>query len=305
MNRRDFIMAGTMLSLAQLTPLKAAHAANEIVDQFRSIPKAAWAFAGSVHPNNIDQLTNDCARIGISHLWLGLGPDMLRALSNPVHPGWQQLRNLKTQGTNILALSGEAGWCYRAQSVPKYLQEILQLPNFNTVFSGVHLDIEPHTLPQWKNPSQSESLARDYITLLKSIRRMLPVSSRLEIDITHLYERMIPKGTDHNLTQTIAGMVDGAAFMTYQTPWQNAIKSITPSLKTWPRTGSQWWMGVHCEQTKSSKTSYSDYKPLTFMKTMIDFHQQLSSKRDPHYMGLAFYELSGLRQLSALIPDTP
>ena len=294
--RRDFTKLAMAGALFGLLPLPVLAKTNR--DVFYALPKAVWAFRQSVAPDTIEALYRDCRNFHIGTIWLTLGEPFRVALRDRHHPAWVTLAAMKRDGMTLYALAGEAKWCETPEKLPQAVTDILALPGFSDVFSGLHLDIEPHTLPDWKDGRAVDRLIAGYLSLMATLRHAIPAELRLEVDIPQSYTKRTVVATGLNFTAEIARMVDGVALMTYRTPPDAAMRLANTTIDQLTLARCDWWMGVHCQSAPAPRTGYNGTTTDDFMSQMATL-DTLVRRPDGLCQGLAFYQLSGLRQIMA------
>ncbi len=77
-------------------------------------------------------------------------------------------------------------------------------------FDGLHLDVEPHALKQWKHDQQK--LVAEYLSLM---RKLAPLRGPLEVDVQFAYGRITTPGGS-TFADDILDTVDGVTVMSYR-----------------------------------------------------------------------------------------
>jgi len=297
MDRRTFTLGGLAgLAATGMPQWASATATKSLLEQFRAIPKAVWVFRQSTSADTLNVLAKQCRDIGIQSIWISFGAELTATLQNHRHPAWRTIRDLYASGYDLHALTGEASWCTRSKEMPKSIQNIVALPGFSKYFSHLHLDIEPHTLSDWKDAKKVDKLVDGYIDLFKTIRKNVPGQIKIDADITHHYPKF--KGSDktRDMIDRLSDHIDSLSLMTYSRPYQKALKLAEPVIKK----GIPWRLGIHCEDFEGSDVSYADNGRDQFMSAMIECYNDIKSRPSSGFKGLAFYEMSGLRKILKL-----
>jgi len=294
LNRRSFgLMIGASLLCPGMAP--GISRADDIRQKFIDLPKAVWVFRQSLDDTSLKTLKNNCQNWGISTVWLGLNSSFRAILANPTAAAFKNLSLMRERSIKTQALLGDANWCRTPYKFPNAVRDLLKLNNFSDFFQGVHLDIEPHTLPEWKDGSGVNELMNGYLTLLKTIRAALPKDFPMAVDIPHTYtKRTLNNG--QNFTDSIIPLVDDIGLMTYRTPAQEAVRLAATTTNKFEKLQTSWWMGVHCQSTPEQRVSHFQTTKENFWAEMIDFDYRI---RQPGTFchGLAFYELNGLNNI--------
>jgi len=145
-----------------------ARLAGPVVEAERPIAHGVWVWHTADllrDPSAANTLRAFCAATGVTEIYLSVPQ---AALADARLPGLVSM--LRRGGLRVEALMGEPGW-YRAAMRARLLDRIAQIGRFNGAhpearFAAIHLDIEPHQLPQNKGaenlgylPELTETLA--------------------------------------------------------------------------------------------------------------------------------------------------
>jgi hypothetical protein len=118
----------------------------------------------------------------------------------------QSVRLLHAEQVDVYALSGEPQWTFRHHVAMAWAHRALRLAPFD----GLHLDIEPHALKNWKIDQQA--LVADYLALMA---KLAPLPGPLEVDVQFAYGRIATPGGS-TFADDILDQVDGVTVMTYR-----------------------------------------------------------------------------------------
>jgi hypothetical protein len=115
---------------------------------------ATWIWkTGLIETEKAEILTFAKAN-GVNLLYLQINPDL------PVEPYRSFLQEARAAGIEVHALAGDPSWAF-ADNRNRLLALIDWVKTYNNSaaaterFAGIHLDIEPYRLPQWKENSTS------------------------------------------------------------------------------------------------------------------------------------------------------
>lgn len=113
---------------------------------------------------------------------------------------------LHADGVQVYALSGEPAWTFRHAAAVAWAHRALRLAPFD----GLHLDVEPHALRNWKREQQR--LVADYLALLD---RLSPMTGPLGVDVQFAYGKIATPGGS-TFADDILAKVDEVTVMSYR-----------------------------------------------------------------------------------------
>lgn len=114
------------------------------------------------------------------------------------------IERIKSKGTKVHALIGSNELLRRENR--DSLAERMGNASLNG-FDGVHLDIEPHTLPEWKD--RREELLKEYLDMLKAVRE-IATGKKIALAAS------IPVFYPENILKEMAEVVDKVYIMAYE-----------------------------------------------------------------------------------------
>jgi len=125
------------------------------------------------------------------------------------------MRRMKEEGIEVQALFGENTWIF-PENRKKLLKIIQLVESYNlkypfAKFDGIHLDIEPHSLPLWEK--EKERYAAYYIKTLQDVKFISNDKVYADISYRYIDERIGSK----NLAEEVLQTVDGVSVMAYTT----------------------------------------------------------------------------------------
>jgi len=125
------------------------------------------------------------------------------------------MKRLKEEGITVQALFGENTWIF-PENRRKLLKIIQLVESYNlkypfAKFDGIHLDIEPHSLPLWEK--EKERFAEYYIKTLQDVKFVSNDKVYADISYKYINERIGAK----NLAEEVLQTVDGVSVMAYTT----------------------------------------------------------------------------------------
>jgi len=283
LSRRWFLFSGAALFATAMTPSTAT---------FRGLPKALWAW--QIDPSEWTQIDTFCQSHAISTLMLSMNASTRSSLASGDAGLLDRLGAFKRSGLTLMALGGEQDWLTRKEStLPTSLQELLQIQSQHAPFDGLHLDIEPQLLPDWKSGDRT-SVGAQYLDLLARIRSAAG-KQHLEVTAHPSYAEVDVSGGD--LLHEVIKKVDCVALMAYRDQPDAAITFARNALPIFKSTGCSWRFGVLANSSKESGISYAGTSSSTFQADMLTLDGSLRAQGTSGYCGLIFEDYRGLNTI--------
>lgn len=148
-----------------------------------SPPRAVWAW-------NFDQAislgVDFYKKYGISTVYLYL-PTELR--EKKLAGLGKFLKDASKAGMQVYALGGEPSWALNGQPAVSFVKRVWELNSkLPAKFAGIHLDIEPYLLPEWKK--DTKKILYGYLDTLRTAEaEALKNKLRLEVDIPFWFDK--------------------------------------------------------------------------------------------------------------------
>ncbi len=262
--------------------------------RFLGLTKAVWVW--DTTPDDWPGLEAFCRAQRIHYLALSLSQELRTALIGGDARVLRGLAGLRNGGTAVQALSGEQDWITRRQtSLPRSLSEILEIQQRQSAFNGLHLDIEPQLLAQWKNGDRS-GVGKAYVDLLTRIRSATS-GQRLEVTVHPNYAGVQLDG--QSLLQRVVQIVDGVSLMAYRDKPSDAVRYAGEAISTFKETGCSWRFGVLVNASREAGVTYFGTSAADFRNDMVVLDSSLRQLGTNGFAGLIFEDYRGLRQILA------
>lgn len=153
---------------------------------------------------------------GIDEIILSAGKKLNRKKADHL------IRLARRNGIDVSLMLGDASWIFSEKHQAAITRSVLAAE----MTGRLHLDIEPHTLEDYKE-NRSEYLSA-YLGLLRKIRQVLPPEYKLSVSVPVHWENQVYK--------ELADLADSVYLMAYETDSFNTInKRINPILKAIPK----------------------------------------------------------------------
>lgn len=181
------------------------------------------------------------------------------------------LRALKRAGLVVYGVAGDAAWVERHRTEPPAgVQKLLDVHRVHGIFDGLALDIEPHTLAGWKDGSQKDTLAANYLQLLVLIHSAAVALSLPALATVHpTYAKYSPPAANgETLLQSAARAVDATDLMAYRNA-ENALESFGgAAMGQLAALAKPWWLGVSTHAESAPGTSYATLPAAQFFPSI-------------------------------------
>ncbi len=262
-----------------------------------------------------------CARhhIGVAGIEIFTrATDAGRRLDNAAE--WRTLiREARRRGMRLHALDGDPHYALRSEhgTVLSIVDAVLAY-NASVApderFYGIHLDIEPYLLPEWKEPSARERLLADYLDLnLGAAARARAAGVVYGVDIPFWWQSIDTatgeavsittfRGVRKSATAHLLKIVDIVGVMAYRNVAAGPDGIVTRALETLDLAdnadGARTFVGVETE-----KVSEGVPAKVTFAgKSLEQLDAEVRSVDDvfvgrPAYAGIAIHRYVSLRQM--------
>jgi hypothetical protein len=160
------LLAGAPAMLSWSIPLAAAPPQGSRADALWvwETPSAQWEEAAAF-----------AAAAGFAWVFLSLPPqDRARFINDPVGLN-RALSVFDARGVAVQAAAGDPKWAV-GDTPPRGLEQILSIVAATPLLRGLHLDVEPHALPEWKtaDPAIRGRLAAGTLATAALARKILP-----------------------------------------------------------------------------------------------------------------------------------
>jgi len=285
-SRRTLLLTAAALPLLSVT-LSRGEAG------FAKIAKAVWVWKDRIlDPGELPLFCED-HRIGV--LFLYLTPQAGEALLSGKESALKVVASLRAGGRRVYACVGEPDWVIDPVRLPDHLALAGRAVSAG-LFDGLHLDVEPHALPAWRDPSSRLPLLAGTVELLDLVRSAL---SDADIDAAVNPVFVTVPYHDERFLTALARRLTSMSIMSYRDNVSAAISWAAPSILEVSRLGRRWRLGVLVDPNRAEPgTSWSDRSAVSFDAAMDELDTALRSRFSASgYSGLAFEGYDGLRRM--------
>ena len=206
------------------------------------------------------------------------------AMLDSSNPAIDILQNLRSDGFSVYGLAGEPTWA-QTTNFPNQLSQLLNLHSLYNIFSGLHLDIEPASLPEWDEPNGQRDLMQGTADFISMVRSNMPAALDLNIAVQPVHAlTVLSDGSD--FLSHISPHVEEISIMAYRNDPAKQITRAEPCFTRAQALNLKWRMGTLCNPPTEANTSYFGFSSADFKLAM----QQLwnSIYPEPWLTGLVF-----------------
>jgi hypothetical protein len=210
------------------------------------------------------------------------------------------LKTLRSAGRTLYLTAGDPAWVEKSRSeVPTTIRKLLEANRDKNLFDGLALDIEPHTLPDWKDGSNKDTLAHNYIALLALIRAQAVAQNVPVLATVHpTYAKYNPPGAyAASLLQRAARAVDATDLMAYRNAEATLESFGGEAMQQLGTVGKPWWLGVSTHTNSPAGTSYASLPANSFFPSIDRTAADLAKRYGTSFQGIAVEDYRNTRTL--------
>ena len=261
--------------------------------RFEDMPKTLWVWRDRVLSD--DGLAEFAGRHGFTTLFVYVSPTAADALLRGDQHAVSTLQRLRSGSIRVFATAGEPDWSLEPLALPLHVDLLLRLRAAGLI-DGIHVDVEPHSLPQWRDGTERLRLIEGTIKFYETVRRSAG-STVIDAAVNPIFATI--QAGEGTFLSRIVTQLDSISIMAYRRPPARAVAWAEPSIRTAEQARRSWRFGVLVDdEPQEPGIDWSRVPAPTFAGTMVDLDQNLSARfSSGHYAGLAFHAFDGLRSL--------
>ena len=207
-------------------------------------PLGSWVWNVSYYVVNPDELFRFCRKNHVTELYFSINRDVTDARYADL------IRHCAAYGIRAAALSGDPVWIMPDKRRPyqEYLERvdaINALCGDGPQFYSLHLDVEPHVLPEAKRDGMEGYIPR-FVELIRDARAQADKRGlQLEWDIPAWFGKFHDAENDCSLTETIFRYCEAVGIMAYSDTAEGQYRVVMPNVEIAKKTGKHLMIG--CE----------------------------------------------------------
>lgn len=231
---------------------------------FANTTKGLWVWESEdvlSSDSKTNDLVNFCIEKGFNYIYFDISIPFDSKLQNFI--GLMHSKNIKVD-----ALTGDNSYIYAKNHdlALKKINEIIQFNNSSTVenrFDGVHFDLEPANLPNFK---KDKKIKINYLDLLAKTKNLLtPQNLKFTADIPYWFDsakiKVTYKGKSKTFDKHIIDLTDCVVIMDYTNISTNQIKNVSGEISYSDSLSKKVVVAVETQllAKQPSTVSYYDY----------------------------------------------
>lgn len=205
-------------------------------------PLGSWVWNVSYYVANPDEMFDFCRKNHVTELYLSINRDVTDTAYVEL------IRMCASNGIRAAALTGDPSWIHRSKHnrYNDYLERvdrINELCGDGPKFYSLHLDVEPHVLPEVKRDGM-QTYVPEFIDFIKLVRSHADQRSlMLEWDIPAWFWKFTDEESGCALTETIFRYCDNVCIMAYSDTALGQYNVLKPNIEFAKRTNKPFMIG--------------------------------------------------------------
>jgi hypothetical protein len=246
--------------------------------------RQAWVW----HPGDPSSLASAAAKAHVTELLVWVSPRATQSAAE-----LRKLSQLKAAaaayGENLVALCGDPSWAANPAAAGSWAREIARTKDFQRI----HLDIEPHALPQWS--SNTAVLAQG---LLKAVGAAEAAGLPTDVDIPYWYDT-VRLASGQPLDEAVMRIADGVTIMSYQNTAAKIVAVSAAEMQHASALGVPAHIGINLIPPGSDGPTSSLYGQSAAAISKQIGQVQAAGARWTTFAGLALHDSDYLRGITA------
>lgn len=242
-------------------------------------PLGSWVWNVSYYVANPDELFDFCHKNHVTELYFSINRDVMDGRYVDL------IARGAAYGIRSSALSGDAAWILpeRQQAYREYLERvdtINALCGDGPKFYSLHMDVEPHVLPEVKRDGM-EAYVQPFIRLIEDARAQADQRGMLlEWDIPAWFGKFRDEEAGCSLTETVFRMCDGVCVMAYSDSAAGQLNVVMPNVEAAKKTGKPIMIGCETMNLDEARRENGNCAISYFEEGKIYMYRCLEEIRD-------------------------
>ncbi|MCM3294021.1 copper amine oxidase N-terminal domain-containing protein [Paenibacillus sp. MER 180] len=185
-----------------------------IMTAVSNVPKGTWIWDSQVIVRDSDKAISFARERNVTTIYLQINTDMAPAIYESF------VRSAKEQGIQVEALEGRPEWAYK-KNQDKIKKFIAWVSAYNASveaearFAGLHFDIEPYRLSEWKK--DNKVLLEGWMDNLRLIEKETKGNDlKITMDVPYWLNTIKVPGTDYSMSAWLLEKFDCLVIMNYR-----------------------------------------------------------------------------------------
>jgi hypothetical protein len=229
----------------------------------------------------------------IAFLYVYVSPAAADALLSQRRDAVEAVKAMAAKGRRVYAVAGEPDWTDAAE-LPAHAALLVRLTQTNRLFEGLHFDVEPNALPEWREPAAQPRLAERTLRFYERTRSFAP-STKIDAAVNPIFAAVPVR--NGNFMRLLAERVSSVSLMAYRANVARAIEWARPAVGEIVAAKRPWRMGVLAGDGEPG-TSWKCAEPVRFLAAMAELRKGVEQEFPAsRCAGLAFQDYQGLAGL--------
>ncbi|CAH8248241.1 copper amine oxidase N-terminal domain-containing protein [Paenibacillus melissococcoides] len=261
-----------------------------ITTSVHNVPKATWIWDSHIIERDPDKLINFAIDNQVTSVYLQIDADIAPAVYKDF------IRTAKEKRINVEALAGRPDWAYKSKQdqIQKF---IAWVQNYNAAvkteerFDGLHFDIEPYLLPEWKTANKAILASwMDNMSLIEQETRGSGI--KIALDVPFWLNTIKVPGTEYSFSAWLLEKFDCLVIMDYRNfalGKNGIVENASAMMRQAATLKKQVIVAVEtAKNMESDRTSFYAKGIEAMEKELQAAHQKLS--RHSSYAGFAIHD---------------
>lgn len=248
--------------------------------------KTLWVW----HPTPVGGLVQLAERYGLTRLFVWVSPGFTK---NRTTTAWLQRLGVAAQarGVALDALCGDPVWAQRPALAGAWAAEVQRWGRFERL----HLDVEPHALPQWSaNPA---SLVAGLVAAVETARAA-GGGRAVDVDVPTWYHT-ITMADGRAADVAVLDVADSVTLMAYQDTIDKILTGVGPQMATAEALGRPVFIGINFAEPVNDAPTSSLWGQSHATQRNVISEITSNAATFPACTGIALHEATSLAALGA------
>lgn len=261
-----------------------------ITTSVHNVPKGTWIWDSRIIEREPDKLINFASDNHVTSVYLQIDADMAPAIYQDF------IRSATEKRINVEALAGRPDWASKSKQdqIKKF---IAWVQNYNASvkpeerFDGLHFDIEPYLLPEWK--TDNKAILASWMDNMRLIEQETKGSGmKITLDVPYWLNTVKVPGTEYSFSAWLLEKFDCLVIMDYRNfalGKNGIVENANAMMREAATLNKQVIVAVEtAKNMESDRTSFYAKSIEAMEKELQAAHQKLS--RHSSYAGFAIHE---------------
>ena len=256
--------------------------------------KATWLWNASLIKDSSESILSFADANGINVFYVQMNRD--------VKPEYYKsfIRQATARSMEVHALGGAPNWSleserYRVDAFIKWTTDYQNAAAPSERFKGIHFDIEPHVLSQWKT-DQASVIAQWQSSISYLVDGLRPLNLPVTADIPFWLHKYNLPDKSASMSRWLISKVDAVAIMAYRDQAANIYNLAATELKEADDLGKKAVIAVETKQSSEGAFITFYEESAEFMDRQLQLVETMAADH-ASFSGFAIHEYNSYRAL--------